>query len=154
MKVAFYKGTHKTLVAGMGNRLIRWWTSGQFSHVEAVFEQNPDGTYLCASSSLMDGGVRFTNIDLSDDKWVILDVEAFDAIKSKQWFTDHVGCSYDVAGIFGFIFNRGIESRDKYFCNESVGTSTGIIQQAHRFDPNSFYYLCLSLIEATNARKS
>ena len=136
MKIAFYKGTHQGL-PGLFNRAVRWWTRGPYSHTEAVFEQNADGTYLCASSSKLDGGVRFKSIDISGPNWDVFEIAIADPAASKQWFTDHVGCQYDVLGLLGFVIRRVEDDRNKYFCSEAVATSIGV-PEAWRFDPNTF----------------
>lgn len=138
MKIAFYKGTHPGL-PGVFNRLVRWWTRGPYSHCEAVFScQNAQGAWLCASSSKMDGGVRLKFIDLDNStNWDIFDVPSADEAASKAWFAEHVGLAYDVRGLFGFVWRRAEDDRNKYFCSESIAASIGI-EEAWRFDPNTF----------------
>ena len=53
MIIAFYRGR-----ARLFNRLVCWWLRGPYSHCEALIDPLPDGRWLCASSSYMDGGVR------------------------------------------------------------------------------------------------
>ena len=156
MKLAFYKGTHSG-IKGLFNKLVRWWTNGKYSHVEAIIEEYCDGTSLCASSSWIDGGVRFKVIDFkNDNKWDIVDVPVFDAERAKAWFTANDGMKYDTLGLFGFVLRRGLEDKNKAFCNESILLSQGI-KDAYRFDPNSTYVLCQTLnsklIEATPIEK-
>ena len=137
MKIAFYKGTHPGL-PGVFNRLVRWWTRGPYSHCEAVYgDRLTDGTWLCASSSKMDGGVRFKQIDVTGANWDVMEVAVGDEAASKAWFTAHVGAKYDVAGILGFVWRRVENARDQYFCSEAVATSIGV-PEAWRFDPNTF----------------
>ena len=138
MKIAFYKGTHSGL-PGVFNRLVRWWTRGPYSHCEAVFsEQDASGAWLCASSSKMDGGVRIKFIDLSNTaNWDVLDVPSADEQQAKAWFAAHIGCKYDVRGLFGSVIRRAEDDRNKYFCSEAVASSIGI-DDAWRFDPNTF----------------
>ncbi len=139
MKIAFYKGTHAGL-PGVFNRLVRWWTRGPYSHCEAVFDcQNAQGAWLCASSSKMDGGVRFKFIDLDgSSNWDILDVPSADEAACKAWFVEHVGLKYDVRGLFGFVWRRAEDDRSKFFCSEALAASIGI-EEAWRFDPNTFH---------------
>ena len=144
MKVAFYKGTHAG-IKGLFNKVVRWWTNGKYSHVEAILEEYTDGSCLCASSSWLDGGVRLKLINFNNDtKWDIVDVPVFDANKAKQWFQTNEDMKYDLIGLFGFVLNRGMEDKNKSFCSESILLSQDI-PEAHRFDPNSMYILCQTL---------
>jgi hypothetical protein len=152
MKVAFYKGTHSG-IKGLFNKLVRWWTSGKYSHVEAVLEEYSDGNCLCASSSWIDGGVRLKIINFNNDnKWDVIDVPVFDTDKAKQWFQTNEDMKYDLLGLLGFVFKRGLDDKTKSFCSESVLLSQDI-PEANRFDPNSMYVLCQTLntkvVEAT-----
>ena len=49
-KAAFYKGTHPG-VAGIYNRLVRWWTRSPYSHVELIFFDGGSGADSQAASS-------------------------------------------------------------------------------------------------------
>lgn len=66
MKLASYTGTRPGF-AGLFNRAVRWWLSGQYSHTELVFS---DG--MCASCSWMDGGPRLKQIEFTSDKWDVI----------------------------------------------------------------------------------
>lgn len=119
MKLAFYKGTRPGL-SGWMNRLIRWWTGSPYSHVELVFS---DG--WCGSSSFEDGGVRLKQIEMSPDKWDVIDIEG-DEAQARNWFLIHFKEPYDVLGLFGFVWRRGVNSRGKWFCSEAVAAALGI----------------------------
>lgn len=69
MRLASYTGTRPGL-AGLFNRAVRWWLHGKYSHTELVFA---DG--MCASCSWLDGGARLKKIDITADRW---DVVQFD----------------------------------------------------------------------------
>jgi hypothetical protein len=131
MKVAFYNGTQGGF-QGVLNRLIRWWTAGPASHCELVFS---DG--VCASSSQMDGGVRFKVIDISTRDWMVVDVGG-DEAAARAWFRANAGKSYDLLGDFGFVWRPIKGSDEKYFCSEAVGSALGF-DEAWRFDPNTLY---------------
>lgn len=72
MRLASYTGTRPGF-AGLFNRLCRWWLHGRYSHSELVFS---DG--VCASCSLLDGGVRLKAIALDPSRWDVVDIEAPD----------------------------------------------------------------------------
>ncbi|WP_409482587.1 hypothetical protein [Noviherbaspirillum sp. ST 5-3] len=137
MKIAFYKGRTRLF-----NRFVSWWTSGPYSHVEAVFDgfQSLDAPVLCASSSFMDGGVRMKMIELTPAHWDILDIPAIDSTQVCEWFHKHVGCRYDLVGLLSTSCPIK-QDRDRFFCNEAIGTASGL-RDAWRFNPNSFARIC------------
>jgi len=141
MQLAFYKGRTRLF-----NRFVCWWTAGPYSHVEAMFESclfEHAQEHLCASSSFLDGGVRFKRIVLDPAKWDILDVPTLSGSQSRQWFNTHTGHPYDVLGLLSTSCPIR-HSRLAWFCNEAIGASAGL-QEAWRFNPNSFARLCESL---------
>ena len=92
MIVAFYTANHKGL-PGVYNRLVKWWERGRYSHCEILFS---DGQ--CASSSFMDGGVRFKKIDFAIDKWDFVRVPDSLEAEARAWFEQHQGAKYDLLG--------------------------------------------------------
>jgi uncharacterized protein YycO len=137
MKVAFYKGTRPGL-SGIVNRLIRGRTNSVYSHCELVVAPI-DKTYLCASSSFEDKGVRFATIALDPARWDVVEFaisrQAEDA--AIEWFNDHLGQPYDLAAIFGSMFRRG-HREGHWDCSESIGTALGI-PRACRSDPATLH---------------
>ncbi|MFZ2998728.1 MAG: hypothetical protein WA071_00120 [Undibacterium umbellatum] len=132
MHIAFYKGTRPGL-AGIYNRLVRWWTKGPYSHCELVFA---DG--VSASASYMDGGVRIKYIEFDSERWDFVSVPASLEPDARRWFREHQGDGYDLKGNFHFLVSAVGDDSSKWFCNEAVGAALGI-SDAWRFDPNSFY---------------
>lgn len=133
MKFAFHKD-QSTLFA----RLVSWKMGGPYSHVEAVFEPNADGTFVCASSAFLDGGVRFKNIALPADKWDVIDVPGLDPERLRQWFKDHAGEPYDVRGLLDFVLPFPVGNCKRgWFCDEACAAAMGLHRSAH-FDPNDF----------------
>lgn len=131
MKLAFYKGKKRLF-----NKLVSWWTRGPYSHCELLFS---DGT--SASSSFIDGGVRYKRILYNDSNWDFIELgPQFNEAQARLWFDSHLGCKYDVVGLVGFVFRRVADDRNKYFCNESILNALGFYD-AWRFDPNSTYFL-------------
>lgn len=130
MKVALYKGTRAGL-AGLYNRIVRWWTLGQYSHVELVFS---DG--MSASSSFADGGVRFKRIEFDAGKWDFIDLPDNAEALALRWYRLHEGKAYDYWANIRFMFGFLPDSKDKYQCAESVMSALGY-SDAWRFEPNS-----------------
>lgn len=127
MKIAFYKSTRPGL-PGIYNRLVRWWTRSPYSHVELIFS---DG--MAASSSYMDGGVRFKRIDFDPTRWDFVDV-AGDEIRARNWFLAHEGQRYDVLGNVAFVLDFVRDSADKWSCAESVAEALGL-WESWRYSP-------------------
>ena len=129
MKLASYKGTRPGL-AGLFNIAVRWWLGGKYSHTELVFS---DG--VSASSSWLDGGVRYRLITFDPAKWDLIEIDG-DEQAARQWFKDHAGDGFDIVGLFGFVWRRSTQNRARWFCSESVAASLGFLEP-HRFDPCS-----------------
>lgn len=129
MKVAFYKSTRPGL-PGIYNRLVRWWEPGLYSHCELVF-----GDGVAASSSYMDGGVRFKRIDFDPDRWDFIELPAHLEHDAYVWFAMHVGEGYDIIGNFSFLLDFLRSHTGKWFCSEAVGESLGMVE-AWRLGPN------------------
>lgn len=130
--IAFYRGTHPGL-PGVYNRAVRAWERGDYSHTEMMFS---DG--MSASSSYMDGGVRFKKIDYSSDNWdfVYLPVELEAA--AREYFKKHEGWPYDLMGNFHLVFGLAPEDKLKKFCSESCAEAVGLTD-GWRFEPNVLY---------------
>lgn len=138
MKLAFYKNKEKLF-----NRAVCWWCNSKYSHVEVILEELPDGLSRCASSSYSDHGVRIKNIDLKDGKWDIMEISANEDLV-HAWFNKHLGENYDLLGLFGFIFRRGIQNKIEWFCSESVADAMGF-EESWRYEPGVFATTCLRL---------
>ena len=121
MKLASYKGTRPGF-PGLFNVATRAWLHGPYSHTELVFS---DG--MCASSSFLDGGVRFKRIDLDPAKWDLVDCPGDEAY-ARAWFKKHDGEPFDVLGLIGFVGPRGLQNQWKWFCSESIGAALQIPQ--------------------------
>jgi hypothetical protein len=134
MKLASYKGTRRGY-KGLFNRLIRWWTNSIYSHNELIFNNG-----ISASSSGSDGGVRFKTIEYDLTKWNIftLDIPVEQQDQAWRWFCEHKGQSYDYLGLLGFVWRRGTQDKKKWFCNESIGASLGLLNP-DLFTPGQFH---------------
>jgi hypothetical protein len=129
MKVAFYKGRKRLF-----NKLVSWWTRGPYSHCELVFSDGQS-----ASSSFMDGGVRYKRILYNHDHWDFIELgPEFDEQKAREWFDEHLGNGYDVAGIIGFVNPRISQDKQKEFCIEAV-LSALEFTESWRYNLNTAY---------------
>lgn len=135
VKFAFYKGS-----GSLFDKAIRLWTRGPYAHVEAILEENADGTYTIASS-VPGTGVRIaTNQTLAESDWDIVEGPG-DVAAVREWFEARVGASYDYLGLFHFILQPAeVQSKNKYFCSEACLLSIGY-DEAWREYPNSMFNL-------------
>jgi hypothetical protein len=129
MKIAFYKSTHSG-IAGLYNRLVRWWDQGPYSHCEIIFS---DG--ISASSSFMDKGVRFKNIEYNQTNWDFYDIPAAYEPAARAWFDTHAGQEYDLIGNIRFALGFLNTPSNKWFCSEAIAAAIGI-SDPWRISPN------------------
>jgi hypothetical protein len=135
IKIAFYHAKHGTLQ----DKLIAFFTKGEFSHVEIVFE---DGTAY--SSSPRDGGVRAKNIHFDAQKWHILEVEIspIEYNTLRKYLHQRIGIQYDWIAIFGHFI--GITHGNKYTCTEIISEGLSFYTQIlhnvrHGITPDELY---------------
>jgi hypothetical protein len=132
LHAAFYKATHPGL-PGVYNRLVRWWTRSTYSHVELVF---PTGH--AASSSYMDGGVRFKVIDFDPASWDFVELPRAFERQAWEWFEAHRGQPYDLLGNLHFVISPVADDKKKWFCSEAVAAALGM-PDPWRFDPGALH---------------
>lgn len=138
MKLAFYKGT-KRGIAGLYNIGVRIITKGKYSHCEAVFS---DG--MSASSSFIDGGVRFKKIDYDPKKWDFIDIDDSFEDQMRDWFKKHDGAPYDILGNIHFLIPVVGDDKSSWCCSEAIAESMSI-KDAWRFHPNSLFSIVQSM---------
>jgi hypothetical protein len=144
MKIASYKSIRPGL-SGIFSCLVRWWTSSLYSHTELIFSDGKS-----ASSSFIDGGVRFKEISYDNDHWDFIDLHGtFDESKARLWFDSNKGKKYDVLGLLGFVWKRGTQNKNKFYCNEAIGEALGI-KDSWRFDPGSFAVVIQEIVNKVN----
>jgi hypothetical protein len=133
IRVYFYKAIRPGL-AGIYSHGVRLVTKSIYSHCEIQFS---DG--MAASSSFIDKGVRFAQIEFDPTHWdcIELPAELFEA-KARQWFQDHLGQPYDLLGNIHFLFSVVGDDKRKWFCSEAVGAALGL-PNSWRFDPGTLY---------------
>jgi hypothetical protein len=132
LRAAFYKATHPGL-PGVYNRVVRWWTKSTYSHVELVF---PTG--YAASSSYMDGGVRFKVIDFDPDLWDFVEIPRALEQQAWAWFEAHRGQPYDLLGNLRFVLAPVADDKKAWFCSEAVAAALGM-PEPWRFDPGALH---------------
>lgn len=141
MKLALYKGTRPGL-AGVYNRVTRLIDRGPYSHCELLFSCG-----LSASSSFIDGGVRFKDIAYTTTKnWDFLPLPNADEPKAFFWFMSHRGLPYDVWGNLRFASNFARDCPDKWFCSEAVMAALGY-SEAYRYGPSGMATLLLDHLQ-------
>ena len=128
--VAFYKGTRPG-IQGLYNILVRWWTRSPYTHCEMIFS---DG--LSASSSFLDGGVRFKQIDYNPEHWDIIELPSELEQSARDWFEQHEGDSYDLIGNLGFVIGSVDDSKRKWFCSEVIMAALGVTEPG-KFSPST-----------------
>lgn len=131
MRAAFYKGTRPGL-AGIYSRGVRLWTRSPYSHAEIIFS---DG--MAASSSFIDGGVRFKHIKFEPAHWDFIEIDA-DEDAVRQWFAVHEGRAYDLLGNLGFVIGFIRDGSDKWSCAESIADALGY-PEPWRYSPAILY---------------
>lgn len=121
VQLALYKGPPSTddIVHVITHYAIIIRSLKRFSHCELVI----DG--ICHSSSARDGGVRKKTIDLTDGKWVIIDLPKADAEYALEQFRLTEGNKYDWFGIIRFILPFVKQKDNQEFCSEIVGRMLG-----------------------------
>ncbi len=130
MQAAFYKDNRPGL-AGIYNRLVRWWTKSDYSHVELVLS-----TGLSWSASYDDGGVRAKYIDFDPDKWDFIDLPAHLEPAAETWFEAHNGARYDLLGNLQFVVAPVNHANGRWFCSEAVAAALGF-PDPWRFTPGT-----------------
>ena len=129
-KAAFYRGTRPGL-AGIYNRLVRWWTRSEFSHVELVLS-----TGVAWSASFADGGVRSKRINFDTKDWMLIDLPPQLEHRAEAWFKAHLGAPYDLLGNLQFVLAPIKHSLRRLFCSEAVAEALGI-PDPWRYDPGT-----------------
>jgi len=120
VQIAFYRGPPRRWLHKLSHWLICLFTLSRYSHCELVI----DG--VCWSSSARDGGVRQKQIDLTDGKWIVVNVPSADADAALDWFYRHEGKSYDYLGVVQFLLPFVRQGRDKWFCSEATSEALGL----------------------------
>jgi hypothetical protein len=126
MIIALYKDK-----SHLFNAATSWWTKGPYSHCEIIFNDGQS-----ASSSFRDGGVRFKPVQYNPENWdFIILPNLFNEDNARDWFIAHLHLGYDVLGLVGFVVGNVPDSKESWFCSESVLAALGY-KETWRFSPN------------------
>lgn len=130
MMLAMYRGPGKSVWHKIFHWAVCLVTRSRYSHCELVFGgRREDGTWLCASASERDGGVRIKRIDLTGPSWDCYEVPGYsdqDAALALQWFIDNDEAKYDWLGLFGFVLPIRLHIKRRWFCSEAIAEALGI----------------------------
>lgn len=115
IKVAFYRGK-----GNWANKLIRWWTRSEYSHVELFFADKN----ISWSSSGRDKGVRFKKIIFAHDKWDMITIPCTAEAEDKiyKWCEEITKKNHGYAwkDIFAFVLSPLENDKARFFCSEAV----------------------------------
>lgn len=143
MRAALYRGTRPG-IAGIYNRIVRWWTRSEFSHVELVLS-----TGRAWSASFADGGVRDKLIDFDTANWILVDLPPALEQAAEAWFVAHRGAKYDLVGNLHFLLSPIPHSQRRWFCSEAVAAALGI-PDPWRYSPGTLAS-ALTLLQPASA---
>lgn len=140
MKIAFYKGK-----GTISDRVIRWWTTGDYSHVEITFS---DGVSF--SSSGRDKGTRFKKIDFNTDKWDMFQYVGYinDSHESvlgtniRKWCEAQLGKKYNYRGLLQFVWGAAQSSEHKWYCSQICARALErirLVSAPERVSPQSLF---------------
>lgn len=137
--VAFYKGRTR-----LTNRVISWWLGSPYSHVELILGIDQIGRAVCASSSMMDDGVRIKHIALHPEHWDVLPVYVDDAelvlARAWDWLDLHNSEQYDYRGLTSFVIRKFGHDPAKSTCATAVAGMLGVADSSV-FEPRNLHAL-------------
>ena len=137
MKVAFHKSGNL-----IGDKLIKWWDAGIYSHCEVVFDNG-----LWASASFMDGAkVRGKFIAPSAGNWDYLTLPDHYEPPALDFFRRTEGAGYDLLGQARFVIAPLRGRGNKYWCSEWVAEALQL-REPWRYGPNGLYNVLAALQE-------
>lgn len=140
MHLLFYKGTKKENPSSkLFDNLICLVTRSRFSHVELAVEQRGN-YYKCWSSSARDGGVRSAWIDITSERWVVVNIKReTDRFDVENTLNRYKGDKYDYVGLISTLIKSDIfNSSDKWFCSEIISSVLGF-GKSYTFSPEDLY---------------
>lgn len=141
--LAFYKGTSsvkgfKGALYRSMDWLIRKFTKGAYSHVEIAIPTNAG--FACYSSSIMDGGVRCTAINVHSGNWDLVPIDC-DVATIKAYFEQTKHQKYDFKGAIASTIPF-YQSKSKQFCSEwCFNAIKGNNKDGWRFSPNDLHVM-------------
>lgn len=140
--LAYYLGTKKeNSSATWLDRLICFATKSRYSHMELVYDYQPNGRSGCWSASPRDGGVRYASINLQSGHWEIYEMNLpsrFNREYVRDFFELQDGKKYDWVGALGVYFPFLDGEIHRWFCSEIIGMSLGVTNP-HEKSPEDLY---------------
>lgn len=125
--VAFYKGK-----GDFTDKLIRWYTSSKYSHVELIV----DDIWYSTSPRTLEIAGRY--VTPKEENWEYIEVD-IDYAEFIALYTRAKGSKYDWLGIFLSQFlPLGIHSRKRWFCSEFVMEALGV-EGSNIYSPQDCY---------------
>jgi hypothetical protein len=123
--LASYKSTQPGW-KGWFNRIIRFFTRGQYSHSEICLGNPFAGPVKCLSSVGIEGGVRIKTMQLSPEKWDVIPLPTLPHRAFWHFHDQHLGKPYDLIGcvrtVLPFV---GREHAHRWFCSEVCAAVMG-----------------------------
>jgi hypothetical protein len=117
IRLAFYKADGEWI-----DRVIRWWASGPYSHVELVLG-DPSGPVTVMSASPRDRGVRERQLTLNPAHWDLLAVPG-DEAAAVAFIRTQTGVRYDWLGIaISQVMGICWTPADRWFCSELMAAA-------------------------------
>ncbi len=147
MKIAFFKGT-KCGINGIYNKGVRRIEDGLYSHCELIFSNG-----LSASSSFMDGGVRFKEIEYDLEKWDIFEIPWADEKRALVYFTQRIGRPYNLRGNIHFVFGFIRGDSHGEFCSEACAGALGL-RNPWQVAPNALANIVMLINERFEMNKN
>lgn len=109
------------------DRLVRFRTRSEYSHVELLQGDAGYGKHLAISSSGRDGGVRIKRIDFHPDRWDIMPLEGWCRPDAWDRASRHLGAPYDWSGILGTFALPVLRQSDRaWWCSELLAYAVGL----------------------------
>lgn len=120
LSIAFYIGkSREDSRLRFWDKVVCFFDGSKYSHAELVLKEFEDGTCLCASSSVRDGGIRYKRMALTPKHWDIVPIYG-DRSCAMRWMNARKGRKYDWLGLIRTYFGWAPENQKRYFCSESV----------------------------------
>lgn len=128
-KLAFYKGKGNWI-----DKLIRFWTKSNYSHVEIVFDD------MWYSISPRDNYIRRKKIDFKEENWDFIEIQ-INSSSFEEFFKKTEGMKYDWLGIFlSQVFPLNVDAKNRYFCSEWCSEALGVSPKlSNLYSPEDLY---------------
>lgn len=131
IRLASYKGPGR-----WGDKLIRWWTGGPYSHSELIIGN------IMYSASQYEGQVRaMWAADMTPEHWDIVDLpEALDEQAALAFLNAQIGKRYDWLGIvLSQVLPLNRHDKGAWFCSELCYRALQIAGLGHDIKPQAVH---------------